>query len=94
MTFYETLVSGEQGLFKPDTLTPMQKMILRFVVVGLVYYAFAVVEGMLMRAYEVTPLPCRAGSVLCHPDGPPPGRHLRLDLFHRVAARSCFLSPS
>jgi cytochrome c oxidase subunit 1 len=57
MTFYETLLSGEQGLFKPATLTPMQKMTLRFVVIGLLYYGFAVVEGMLMRVYEVTPLP-------------------------------------
>jgi cytochrome c oxidase subunit I len=57
MRFTETLLSGEQGAFKPATLTPMQKMILRFVVVGLVYYAFAVIEGMIMRLYEVTPLP-------------------------------------
>jgi len=57
MTLMQTLVDGEQGLFKPATLTPMQKMTLRFVVVGLVYYGFAVIEGMLMRAYEVTPLP-------------------------------------
>jgi cytochrome c oxidase subunit 1 len=57
MTFFQTLLAGEQGLFKPATLTPMQKMTLRFVVIGLVYYGFAVIEGMLMRAYEVTPLP-------------------------------------
>ncbi|MBE3109818.1 MAG: cbb3-type cytochrome c oxidase subunit I [Acidobacteria bacterium] len=57
MSFFQTLVAGEQGLFKPATLTPMQKMTLRFVVVGLVYYGFAVIEGMLMRAYEVSPLP-------------------------------------
>jgi len=57
MSFTDTLVHGEQAAFKPDTLTPMQKMILRFVVVGLVYYAFAVIEGMLMRMYEVTPVP-------------------------------------
>jgi cytochrome c oxidase subunit 1 len=57
MTYVETLVHGEQRSFKPDTLTPMQKMILRFVVVGLVYYAFAVIEGMIMRIYEVTPIP-------------------------------------
>jgi cytochrome c oxidase subunit I len=56
MSFIQTLIDGEQGLFKPDTLTPMQKMILRFVVVGLVYYAFAVIEGMIMRVYEITPL--------------------------------------
>ena len=35
----------------------MQKMTLRFVVVGLVYYGFAVIEGMIMRLYEVTPIP-------------------------------------
>lgn len=57
MNFIETLVSGEKGLFKPDTLTRMQKLTLRFVVVGLLYYAFAVIEGMIMRIYEITPLP-------------------------------------
>lgn len=34
----------------------MQKLILRFVVVGLVYYGFAVIEGMLMRLYQVSPI--------------------------------------
>jgi len=57
MSFARTLLNGEQGLFKPDTLTPMQKMILRFVVVGLVYYAIAVIEGMIMRVHAVTPVP-------------------------------------
>jgi len=57
MSFTATFLNGEQGAFKPATLTPMQKMILRFVVVGLVYYAFAVIEGMIMRIYEVTPIP-------------------------------------
>jgi cytochrome c oxidase subunit 1 len=57
MNTLETLVYGEQGRFKPDTLTPMQKLTLRFVVVGLVYYALALVEGMLMRVYEVKPVP-------------------------------------
>jgi cytochrome c oxidase subunit I len=57
MSFAPTLVDGHQRLFKPNTLTPMQKMILRFVVVGLVYCAFAVIEGMIMRLYEITPLP-------------------------------------
>jgi cytochrome c oxidase subunit 1 len=35
----------------------MQKITLRFVVVGLVFYAFAAIEGMIMRLYEVQPLP-------------------------------------
>ena len=56
MSFINTLINGEQGLFKPETLTPMQKMTLRFVVVGLIYYGFVVIEGMLMRIYEVSPL--------------------------------------
>ncbi len=56
MSFKETFMNGEQGLFKPDSLTPMQKIVLRFVVVGLVFYGFAVVEGMIMRLYQITPL--------------------------------------
>jgi len=56
MSFKNTLISGEQGLFKPDSLTPMQKITLRFIVVGLIFYGFAVVEGMIMRVYEITPL--------------------------------------
>jgi len=55
MKFIETLTNGEEGLFKHRTLTPMQKLTLQFVVVGLVYYLFAVVEGMLMRTHLVTP---------------------------------------
>ena len=56
MSFIETFKSGEQGLFKPDSLTPMQKLTLRFVVVGLIYYAFAVIEGMIMRIYQIEPI--------------------------------------
>jgi len=56
MSFIKTLMNGEEGLFKSDTLTPMQKMALRFVVIGLVYYGFVVIEGMLMRIFEVTPI--------------------------------------
>jgi len=57
MSFTNTFLNGEQGLFNADTLTPMQKITLRFVVVGLVYYGFAVIEGMIMRMYEINPLP-------------------------------------
>ncbi len=53
MNFKETLLKGEQGLFKPESLTAMQKLTLRFVVVGLVYYLFVLIEGMIMRVYEV-----------------------------------------
>jgi cytochrome c oxidase subunit 1 len=57
MAFMDTLLAGEQGAFKPDTLSAMQKNTLRFVVVGLIYYGFAVIEGMIMRIYEVHPIP-------------------------------------
>jgi len=57
MSFKNTLIHGEQGLFKADSLTPMQKITLRFVVMGLVYYLFAAVEGMIMRIYLIEPLP-------------------------------------
>ncbi len=57
MSFLQKLIDGEQQLFQPNTLTPMQKMILRFVVIGLVYYAIAVIEGMIMRVYAVMPIP-------------------------------------
>jgi cytochrome c oxidase subunit 1 len=57
MNFTKILIHGEEGLFKSETLTPMQKLTLRFVVVGLVYFGFVVIEGMLMRLYEVQPLP-------------------------------------
>ena len=67
MSFSQTLSHGAQGLFRPDTLTPMQKMTLRFVVVGLVYYGFAVVEGMIMRMYQVTPLPRRRAGISSSP---------------------------
>ncbi len=56
MNFLQTLQNGKEGLFKPNTLTPMQKMTLRFVVIGLLYYGFAVIEGMIMRMYQVTPI--------------------------------------
>jgi len=57
MSFKDTFLNGEQGAFKPDGLTPMQKLALRFVVVGVLYYGLASIEGMIMRAYEITPIP-------------------------------------
>lgn len=55
MSFIKILTDGEQGLFKSNSLTPMQKLTLRFVVVGLIYYGVVVIEGMLMRLFEVNP---------------------------------------
>ncbi|MBI5231815.1 MAG: cbb3-type cytochrome c oxidase subunit I, partial [Coriobacteriales bacterium] len=56
MSFAETLMNGNEGLFKPTGLTPMQKLTLRFVVVGLVYYLFALIEGTIMRIYQIQPI--------------------------------------
>ncbi|MCP4550488.1 MAG: cbb3-type cytochrome c oxidase subunit I [Bacteroidetes bacterium] len=56
MSFKDTFMNGEQGLFKASGLTPMQKLVLRFVVVGLLYYGFAVIEGMIMRIYQIEPI--------------------------------------
>jgi len=55
MKFIDTFMNGEQGLFKHKTLTPMQKLTLQFVVVGLVYYLIVVIEGMLMRVHLMDP---------------------------------------
>ncbi len=43
-------------MFNPDKLTPMQKLALRFVVVGVLYYGLSAIEGMIMRVYEVQPI--------------------------------------
>jgi cytochrome c oxidase subunit 1 len=56
MTFTQTLLEGHEGSFQPHTLTPMQKLTLRFVVVGLVFYGFAATEGMLMRICQIEPI--------------------------------------
>ena len=47
MSFTDTLLNGHERSFKVDTLTPMQKLTLKYVVFGLVYYGFAAIEGML-----------------------------------------------
>ncbi|HLN20900.1 MAG TPA: cbb3-type cytochrome c oxidase subunit I [Bacteroidales bacterium] len=57
MNFSKTLLEGEEGLFKPGSLTPIQKLTLRCVIMGLIYFGFVVIEGMLLRMYQVRPLP-------------------------------------
>jgi len=56
MSFLKTLTDGEQGLFKPASLSQIQKLSLRFVIVGLAYYGLAAIEGMIMRIYQVNPI--------------------------------------
>lgn len=54
-TFTDTLVHGHEHAFQPQTLTPLQKLVLKYVVFGLVYYGFAAIEGMLLRINQVEP---------------------------------------
>ena len=51
--FLKTLIDGNEGGLKADELTPAQKLSLRFVVIGLIYFGFAAIEGMLMRIYQI-----------------------------------------
>jgi len=57
MSFMKQLMEGNEGGLKHEALTPMQKIALRFVVIGILYYGLAALEGMIMRAYEIKPLP-------------------------------------
>ncbi len=57
MSFKDTFLNGEQGAFKPDSLTPMQKLSLRFVVTGVLFYGLTAIEGMIMRMYQIQPIP-------------------------------------
>lgn len=57
MSFINTLIDGNEGGLKHEGMTPMQKIAMRFVVIGLLYYGLAAVEGMIMRMYQITPLP-------------------------------------
>ncbi len=57
MSYLNKLMDGHDGGLKHEGMTPMQKIAMRFVVIGLLYYGLAALEGMIMRAYEITPLP-------------------------------------
>ncbi len=57
MSFVQKLLDGHEGGLKHESLTPMQKVALRFVVIGLLYYGLASLEGMIMRLYEIKPIP-------------------------------------
>ncbi len=57
MSFLHTLVNGNEGGLKADGLTPTQKVTLRAVIIGILYYGLSAFEGMMMRAHAITPLP-------------------------------------
>ena len=55
MGFFHTLINGYEGGLKTDGLTPMQKVTLRAVVMGVLFYGLAALEGELMRVNAVVP---------------------------------------
>ena len=55
MAFMDTLINGNEGGLKHKEMTPMQKVTLRAVVMGVLYYGLAVLEGQLMRVQNVVP---------------------------------------
>ncbi len=57
MSFKNTLINGVDGVFKPNRLTPMQKLALRFVVTGILYYGLSAIEGMILRVFQIQPIP-------------------------------------
>ncbi|MRI58895.1 MAG: cbb3-type cytochrome c oxidase subunit I [Epsilonproteobacteria bacterium] len=57
MSFMQKLMEGHEGGLAHETMTPMQKIALRFVVIGLLFYGLAALEGMIMRLHEIKPLP-------------------------------------
>lgn len=57
MSYLNKLLDGHEGGLKHEAMTPMQKIAMRFVVIGLLYYGLAALEGMILRIYEIKPLP-------------------------------------
>jgi cytochrome c oxidase subunit 1 len=57
MSFLHTLIHGNEGGLKTDGLTPTQKVTLRAVIIGVLYYGLSALEGMMMRAHAISPLP-------------------------------------
>jgi len=57
MNFIKTLIDGHGKGLEHKGMTPMQKIALRFVVTGVLYYGLAAIEGMMMRMVQVRPVP-------------------------------------
>ncbi|WP_200762913.1 cbb3-type cytochrome c oxidase subunit I [Nitrosophilus alvini] len=57
MSLIKAIINGNEGGLKYDGLTPLQKVTLRTVIVGLLFYGLATIEGMMMRAQQIKPLP-------------------------------------
>jgi len=57
MSVLKTLVEGHENGLNHEGLTPVQKVTLRTVVAGLLFYGISVIEGMMMRIHVVEPIP-------------------------------------
>jgi len=57
MSLVNTLINGHEGGLKHEGMTPMQKIALRFVVLGVLYYGLSAIEGMMMRVVQIAPVP-------------------------------------
>ncbi len=57
MNIKELLINGNNGGLDHSGLSPLQKVTLRFVVIGLIFYGVAAIEGMIMRVHEIKPVP-------------------------------------
>lgn len=57
MSLINTLVNGHEGGLKHEGMTPMQKIALRFIALGVLYYGVSAIEGMMMRLVAITPVP-------------------------------------
>ncbi|PCI27896.1 MAG: cytochrome C oxidase subunit I [SAR324 cluster bacterium] len=57
MGFVDTLVNGHKGGLNSAGLTPTQKVTLRAVIMGVLFYGLSALEGMMMRANAVVRVP-------------------------------------
>ncbi len=55
MNLVKTLIEGHEGGLDHKGLTPVQKVTLRTVVLGVLFYGLAAIEGMMMRTQEIKP---------------------------------------
>ena len=55
MSFMNTLINGNEGGLDADKMTPMQKVTMRAVVMGVLFYGLTALEGQIMRAQAVIP---------------------------------------
>ncbi len=55
MSFTKDLIGGADGKFDHNSLSALQKVTLRAVVMSFLFYGLASIEGMIMRMVEIHP---------------------------------------